>query len=153
MSQRSKKDISQEQQAEVKEVFQLFDLDKDNCLSAAESRFALKSLGIELKTHQVIELLKKSGYTDPKVSYAQFFQMTKKLLLERDPLDEVRRAFQLFDQEGKGTISIKNLRHVANELGEQVDDDELYAMIEEFDADEDGEINEQEFIHLMLEAM
>ena len=150
---RSKKEITEEQQAEIKEVFQLFDLDKDSCLSAAESRFALKSLGVELKTHQLIELLKKNGYTDPKVSYAQFFQITKKLLLDRDPLDEVRRAFQLFDEEGKGTISIKNLRQIANELGEQVDDEELHAMIEEFDADEDGEINEQEFIHLMLEAM
>ena len=108
MIHRSKKDITEEQQAEVKEVFHLFDLDKDNCLSAAESRFALKSLGIELKTHQLIELLKKNGYTDPKVSYAQFFQITKKLLVDRDPLDEVRRAFQLFDEEGKGTISIKN---------------------------------------------
>lgn len=90
--------------------------------------------------------------------------MTEKILA-RDPLEEIRKAFKLFDEDGTGRISLRNLRHIAMELGENIDDDELRAMIDEFDLDGDGEsiglrvfvyliiiVNEQEFIAIMTEA-
>lgn len=50
--------------------------------------------------------------------------MTEKILA-RDPLDEIRRAFQLFDDDNTGKISLRNLRRVAKEIGEKLDDEEL----------------------------
>ncbi|KAJ7853937.1 hypothetical protein B0H14DRAFT_3652711, partial [Mycena olivaceomarginata] len=63
-------------------------------------------------------------------------------ILARDPIDEIRRAFQLFDDDNTGKISLRNLRRVAKEIGHRPEDDDLQSMTEEFDLDQDGEINE-----------
>ena len=72
-------------------------------------------------------------------------------IINRDPIEEIKRAFRLFDDDGTGKISFRNLKRVARELGENLSDEELRAMIDEFDLDEDGEINEQEFIQIMMD--
>ena len=55
----------------------------------------------------------------------------------------------MFDDDTTGKISLKNLKRVARELGETMNDDELQEMIDEADRDGDGEISEEEFIRIM----
>merc|ERR1719262_818020 len=77
--------------------------------------------------------------------------MTHKIL-NRDPKDEILKAFRLFDDDETGKISFKNLKRVAKELGERMTDEELQEMIDEADLDGDGEVNEEEFIKMMQKA-
>ena len=56
--------------------------------------------------------------------------------------------FRLFDHDGDGKISAEELRKTMTDLGEQVTEEEVVAMIKEADIDGDGQINMKEFSRL-----
>lgn len=76
--------------------------------------------------------------------------IASQLIANRDPREEILRAFELFDTENNGLISLQDLRRVARELGEGLEEDELTAMIEEFDLDGKGGVGREEFIGICL---
>jgi len=71
-------------------------------------------------------------------------------ILQRDPREEILRAFELFDEGGKGRIEVGDLRRVARELGEGLEEEELVAMIEEFDMSGSGGVSREEFLGICL---
>jgi centrin-3 len=70
-------------------------------------------------------------------------------ITERSPQDEVRRAFQLFDLNRTGKITLKELSLIARQLQCDIEPQQLHDMISEFDADGDGAISELEFRAIM----
>lgn len=55
--------------------------------------------------------------------------------------EELREAFQLFDEDNKGYISANELKNVMEKLGVNLTEDEISGMIREADFDGDGRIN------------
>ncbi|KAF9040203.1 Ca2+-binding EF-hand superfamily protein [Hymenopellis radicata] len=146
----SRPEISDEQKQEIREAFELFDTDKDGCVDYHELKVAMRALGFDLKKAEVLKLLRDNDKTGHGfMEFEAFARTMSEKLLERDPLEDLQRAFRLFDDDHTGKISLRNLRRVAKEIGDRLEDDELQAMIDEFDLDQDGEISEQEFYAIM----
>lgn len=64
---------------------------------------------------------------------------------DKDSRENIRKVFNLFDDEKTGFISIKNLRRITKELGEGIEEHELQEMIDKADIDHDGVVSEEEF--------
>lgn len=80
-----------------------------------------------------------------------FMRLAADKVINRDPHDEVERAFNLFDQDKKGYIVFEDLRRVAHELGETgLEDEELHAMINEFDFDGSGTVARETFYSILM---
>lgn len=78
-----------------------------------------------------------------------FQAVTALKILERDPREEILRAFELFDEGGKGYVDLEDLRRVARELGETgLEEEELRAMIEEFDLEGVGGVTRDAFVSI-----
>ena len=144
--------------------FGLFDVDKDKRIDYHEFKVAMRALGFDLPKAEIVALLQAHGIsmdsagagtsTHPTrllLPLAQFQAIMARKISERDPREEILRAFDLFDEGGKGKIDLQDLRRVARELGEGLGEEELAAMIDEFDVDGDGAINRDEFLGICLQ--
>ena len=141
----------------------LFDLDKDQKIDYHELKVAMKALGFDLPKTEILSILQTHGAPSEPANpntphhprlllpFAQFQTAMTQRILARDPRDEILRAFELFDEGGKGKINLNDLRRVARELGEGLEEEELAAMIDEFDLDGDGAINREEFLGICLQ--
>lgn len=76
--------------------------------------------------------------------------------VDRKPSQELVReisdAFEFFDLNGDGKLSLKELGKVVRSLGEDVKDSDLQMLIKRVDSDGDGELNLSEFIDLNTQA-
>jgi len=66
-----------------------------------------------------------------------------------EQLTEFKETFSLFDKDGDGTISTKELGTVMRALGQNPTESELQDMINEVDADGNGTLDFTEFLSLM----
>ena len=114
----------------------------------------MRALGFEPRKEEVRKMIADidrdgSGTID----FPEFLEMMSSKMAERDPREEMMKAFRLFDDDDTGKISFHNLRRVAKELGENMTDEEIQEMIDEDDRDGDGEINEDEFMRIMRKTI
>lgn len=119
-------------------------------LRAFDTQAALRALGFPAKKADVQRRLGIYGTEGSGVVNQQQFQLLMtEVMLGKDPADLLSNAFRLFDTQSMGKISPEDLRIIAGELGQQVEDQDLLGMIEEFDVDKDGCINAEEFQRIM----
>ena len=62
-----------------------------------------------------------------------------------NPERTLAEAFRVFDRDGDGTISVKELSDVMRELGEAMSDDDIKNVMSGIDANSDGRMNLEEF--------
>ena len=113
----------------------------------------MRALGFDVKKAEVVKLMQEYDRNETgQVGYADFAEIMTQKISERDPDQEILKAFKLFDDDNTGKITLKNLKRVARELGENIDENELQAMIEEFDSSGTGAIDENDFMKIMKQT-
>ena len=151
-------ELEQRQNDEIKEVFNLFDVEKKGIINGHNIKICFKTLGIDMKQKEIEELLKQTYNKDTThtFKYDEFFQLVKKKLKEKDPDIEYEKQFMLLCDYQPGderdinsiTLNKESLTELAKDVGEVMSSDEIDEMIS-IVAGEDGTINKNQFIEFM----
>lgn len=145
--------LNEEQVKEIKEAFDLFDIDGTGKIDPKEICVAIHTLGIENARDEIRKIISElEQSTKSSMEFPEFLKLVNRTLQDRDPREEIEKAFMRFDDDNTKRISFRNLKRVALELGEELTDEELNEMIKAADQDGDGEISKEEFIKLMEKA-
>merc|ERR1711887_153664 len=143
--------LTEEQIAEFKEAFSLFDKDGDGTITTKELGTVMRSLGqnpTEAELQDMINEVDADG--NGTIDFPEFLSLMARKMKDTDTEEELVEAFKVFDRDGNGLISAAELRHVMTNLGEKLTDEEVDEMIREADVDGDGRINYEEFVRMMM---
>ena len=147
---RQKTGLDEEAIEEIREAFSLFDTENSGTIDIKELKACFRAHGFQVKKSELRALLQDIDKEDAAlVTFDDFLEMVTPKMMNRDSHEEILKVFGLFDDDNTGVITLRNLKRVANELGENLTDEELQEMIDEADRDGDGAISQEEFYRVM----
>ncbi|XP_014240731.1 caltractin-like [Cimex lectularius] len=138
---------------DLKKAFVVFDVKNEGRMSVRDLKTAIRACGFEPKKDEMRKFLSEFDPNDEGyISLSDFITMFTMKLAERDPKEEMLRAFKFFDRENKGGISFEDLKNCAFEVGEMLHDEELQEMMDEADINGDGLVDQDEFVKIMTKT-
>lgn len=148
-------ELSEEQIAEFKEVFQIFDTDGNGTICQTELGIVLRALGQTPTDEEVQELLQEADTNENGViEFNEFLTVLIKQMNKPNDLlseDNLLHAFETFDRDGDGFITAPELKAFFHEIGEvTVTDDESKEMIEAENTSSKGQMDFDEFKKMMM---
>ncbi|XP_015583372.1 calmodulin-like protein 3 [Ricinus communis] len=137
---------------ELKKVFQMFDTNGDGRITKEELNGSLENLGIfipDKELSQMMETIDVNG--DGGVDIEEFGALYQSIMDEKDEDEDMREAFNVFDQNGDGYITGDELRSVLASLGlkQGRTAEDCKKIIMKVDVDGDGMVDFKEFKQMM----
>ena len=136
---------------ECKLIFDMFDEDKDEQITVNLLGDCLRICGAAPSQQEIKMIIKnlednKREYID----FETFLKLLEKLLLKQDSEEDLINEFMKIDKVGDGTILESDLRKLMSNYDNPLNSQEIEEIIEEANADENGYINIQRFVKVLL---
>ena len=128
------KDVVNSDGGDIKEAFELFDSNGDGKINVREIRGAMQSIGYDEKNPTVYEVITELDNPRSKNSggatFNDFCQTVNYRVPEKETTEDLRKVFNLFlDDPNSNTTTLESIKRVADELGENIEEIELNAML------------------------
>ncbi|XP_051137620.1 calcium-dependent protein kinase 26 [Andrographis paniculata] len=142
--------LSEEEIAGLREMFKTMDTDNSGAITFDELKAGLRKYGSTLKDTEIRDLMDAADVDNSgTIDYGEFIAATIHLnKLERE--EHLLAAFQYFDKDGSGYITVDELQQACVEHG--MTDVLLEDIIKEVDQDNDGRIDYGEFVAMMTKG-
>ncbi|KAH9330127.1 hypothetical protein KI387_002235, partial [Taxus chinensis] len=126
--------------AELENVFKTFDVNGDGKISPSELGHVMRSLGHDATEDELrLMMAEADSDGDGYVDLSEFVALNTRGVDPAASLRDVKQAFEMYDVDGNGFISVEELDKVLRRLGESCSLDECRRIIGGVDADGDGQ--------------
>ncbi|CDW87482.1 protein kinase domain containing protein [Stylonychia lemnae] len=134
---------------ELRKLFIQIDLDGDGIITSEEFKHALTIYGFQIDKDEIEQLVNQidtnnNGFID----YTEFIAgcMKSKIYLREE---NIRGAFQYFDQDQSGSITKDELKSILSSEDVMIPDAYIEQIIKEVDVNKDDQIDYNEFLEMM----
>ncbi|KAK4731627.1 hypothetical protein R3W88_024615 [Solanum pinnatisectum] len=137
---------------EIRRVFLMFDRNGDGKITRKELSDSLQNLGIYIPEMELVQMIDKIDINrDGFVDMEEFGTLYQSIMDEKDEEEDMREAFNVFDQNGDGFIIVEELRSVLSSLGLKQGKplEDCKRMIIKVDEDGDVMVDYKEFRQMM----
>jgi len=139
----------------LKSCFTLFDVKKQDFLSADDLDDILRAMGFRPSKEELKEILEEIDEDGSgEIEFEEFCQLCAKFLIEEPDEEtmkkELKEAFRVYDKEANGFITTDQLREIIAELDARLTSEDLDGIIEEIDEDGSGTMDFDEFCAMMM---
>jgi len=141
---------NQEQIAEYKEIFAMFDKNGDGTVSTKELGTLIRATGLNPSEAEIKQNINEVDGGSGTFDLNAFLSMMSRKSGGGGDDGEILESFKVFDKDGKGFLAAAELRHIMTNMGEKLSSDEVDQMMEEAGIDVDGQINYKEFVKMMM---
>ena len=118
---------------DIKDAFELFDAN-DGKINAREIKEGMQNIGFDDNNPTIYQVIAELDNPRNKnaggASFSDFCQAVNYRVPEKETIEELRKVFNLFlDDPHSNTTSLESIKRVADEVGENIDELELNAML------------------------
>jgi Ca2+-binding EF-hand superfamily protein len=145
---RERPGLTEDEIEEIREAFNLFDTEGTGKIDPRELKGAMQSLGFESKNPTIFQMISELESMGREIDFEEFLDAITSKLGDKETKAGINKIFDLFDDDRTGHININNIRRVAKELGETMNQDELVEMLERA-ASNGREISREDFYNIM----
>eukprot|EP00854_Cymbomonas_tetramitiformis_P005227 gene5227-6357_t len=143
--------LSDEQIAEFKEAFAIFDKDGDGTIVTEELETVMRALGQNPTEKELEDMINEvDGDHSGTIDFPEFLCLMAKKLQDACSEDELIDAFNAFDESQNGSLSAADLRHVMTNIGEKLSESEMEDFFKASNVDRKGQISYEEFRKMMI---
>ncbi|MCL7031712.1 hypothetical protein MKW94_001953 [Papaver nudicaule] len=134
----------------IERVFIYLDEDGDGMISFMELRRYIGAVRgeVAVEVDEIVKLLDSDG--DGCLGLDDFVKLMEGSEEEEKMIIELKKAFEMFLMDGYECITPESLRKMLHRLGESKTIEECRVMISQFDLNDDGELDFEEFKVMML---
>ena len=135
-----------------KEAFQIFDKHSEGYISTKELNTILGSLGIIISDEDITEIINTydNEQYNNMIDFITFLEIISKKKENAYKEEDLIDAFRIFDKEGNGKISSKELRYVMMSSGEDFNENYIKDLINESCIDNGEYIDYKKLAKLLM---
>ena len=136
------------------QLFNLMDENGDGSVTVREIQMLLKSMGRDTTDAEIRKIVKAADKdNNGKIELNEFIMyMEKKNAIDKSITsedDKIIKMFSFFDTDGDGLISRMELKNLLTQTGQEITDEEIDAIMQEVDGDNNGVIDFDEFKYML----
>ena len=143
--------LEEDKLKECKLIFDMFDEDKDEQISIDVLGDCLRICGAAPSQQELDKITKKyENSKEQSISFEIFIKLLERLLISQDSEEDLINELTKIDHVGDGTITKSDLINLMSNYENPLSTEEIDEIMQEVNADENGYINIQRLVKLLL---